>query len=529
MFRRYGGAWRAANEGHLSLGQRRVMTAIEICRTAALGGHVERCDDCSHTRIAYNSCRNRHCPKCQWRAAEAWLAAREAELLPVPYFHVVFTLPAAIGAIAYQNKAKVYGLLFTAAAEALTTIAADPKHLGADIGVTAVLHTWGQNLDHHPHVHCIVPGGGISPDGDGWVSSRRNFFLSVRVLSRLFRRLFLEGLVRLHEAGELQFFNDLAPLDGYCQSSGLDWRRCVATDWVVYAKRPFAGPSQVLAYLARYTHRVAIGNSRLVSIDDGHVAFRWKDYRDARSRQIKVMRLTAGEFMRRFLLHVLPDGFHRIRHYGLFANGHRAEKLALCRKLLNVPARALEPEDDEPPAAGDDRRHRRRAPAAAAACASWRCSSAGLRHARSARHEVRYFMMSMQRTIRKADPRRASITDRRRLPCAPTPATFDRQRAVNLGRACAPQSRCGRPRCHASCRHYRRLAIPVASAVTIPIGQRSRPAVSCNRVSATPPERLERAAMSTHGIAETSFLCDTCGLALLSHLIAIPYCNTLPN
>ncbi|MGE3703481.1 MAG: IS91 family transposase [Hyphomicrobiaceae bacterium] len=354
VFRRYGGAWRAANEGHLSLGQRRVMTAIEICRTAALGGHVERCDDCAHTHIAYNSCRNRHCPKCQWRAAEAWLAAREAELLPVPYFHIVFTLPAAIGAIAYQNKAKVYGLLFTAAAEALTTIAADPKHLGADIGVTAVLHTWGQNLDHHPHVHCIVPGGGISPTGDGWVSSRRNFFLSVRVLSRLFRRLFLDGFVRLHEAGKLAFFNNLAPLEDVAvfRAQLASLRR---TDWVVYAKRAFAGPSQVLAYLARYTHRVAISNSRLLSIDDGHVAFRWKDYRDAGSRQVKAMRLIAGEFMRRFLLHVLPDGFHRIRHYGLFANGHRADKLALCRKLLNVPALAqVEPKDIEPPAAGDD-------------------------------------------------------------------------------------------------------------------------------------------------------------------------------
>ena len=279
IFRRHGAAWRAANEGHLSLGQRRVMTAIEICRTAALGGHVERCEDCAHTRIAYNSCRNRHCPKCQWRAAQAWLEAREAELLPVPYFHVVFTLPAAIGAIAYQNKAKVYGLLFTAAAETLTTIAADPKHLGADIGVTAVLHTWGQNLDHHPHVHCIVPGGGISPDGDRWVRCRPNFFLPVRVLSRLFRRLFLEGLEALHAAGELQFFNDLAELE-----DAAAFRAHLAplrkSEWVVYAKRPFAGPAQVLAYLARYTHRVAIGNSRLLDLDDTHVSFRWKDYRE---------------------------------------------------------------------------------------------------------------------------------------------------------------------------------------------------------------------------------------------------------
>lgn len=335
VFRRYGAAWRAANEAHLSLGQRRVMTAVELCRTAALGGHVERCDDCGHTRIAYNSCRNRHCPKCQWRAAEAWLAARQAELLPVPYFHVVFTLPAALGAIAYQNKAKVYGLLFTAAAEALATIAADPKHLGAAIGVTAVLHTWGSNLDHHPHVHCIVPGGGIAPEGDRWVACRPNFFLPVRVLSRLFRRLFLQGLMKLHEAGELQFFNALTSLtDRERMRDHLKPLR--HTEWVVYAKRPFAGSEQVLAYLARYTHRVAIGNSRLVAIDDGHVAFRWKDYRETGAKRHKVMRLTAGEFMRRFLLHVLPDGFHRIRHSGLLANGHRAEKLKLCRTLLDA-------------------------------------------------------------------------------------------------------------------------------------------------------------------------------------------------
>ena len=340
IFRRYGDAWRKQNTAHLSTRQRRVMTAIEICRTAALGGHVERCDDCSHTRVAYNSCRNRHCPKCQWRAAEAWLDARKAELLPVPYFHVVFTLPAAIGAIAYQNKAKVYGLLFTAAAQALTTIAADPKHLGAAIGVTGVLHTWGSNLDHHPHIHCIVPGGGISPNGDRWVPCRPNFFLSVRVLSRLFRRLFLEGLSKLHEASDLQFSNDMAPLQDTAvfHTHLAPLRR---SEWVVYAKRPFAGPDQVLAYLARYTHRVAIGNSRLVSIDDGKVSFRWKDYRENGHHRSKIMRLETGEFMRRFLLHILPDGFHRIRHYGLFANGHRAEKLALCRELLDVKLSSL--------------------------------------------------------------------------------------------------------------------------------------------------------------------------------------------
>lgn len=346
IFRRFGAAWRAANEGHIGLTQRRVMTAIEICRTAALGGHVERCEDCAHTRIAYNSCRNRHCPKCQWRAAQAWLEAREAELLPVPYFHVVFTLPAEIGAIAYQNKAKVYGLLFTAAAEALTTIAADRKHLGAAIGITAVLHTWGQNLDHHPHVHCIVPGGGVSPTGDHWVRCRPNFFLAVRVLSRRFRRLFLQGLDALHAAGELKFFNDLAGLaDADAFRTHLVPLR--NSEWVVYAKRPFAGPEQVLAYLARYTHRVAISNRRLVAIDQTHVSFRWKDYRDNGRSRSKVMRLAAGEFMRRFLLHVLPDGFHRIRHYGLFANGHRAEKLALCRKLLNAAPTVKEQQGDD--------------------------------------------------------------------------------------------------------------------------------------------------------------------------------------
>ena len=339
IFRRFGAQWRAANAAHLSLAQRRVMTAVEICRTSALGGHVERCQDCAHTRIAYNSCRNRHCPKCQWRAAEAWLDARKAELLPVPYFHVVFTLPAPLRAIAYQNKAKVYGLLFTAAAETLNTIARDPKHLGADIGVTAVLHTWGQNLDHHPHVHCIVPGGGISPDGTRWVRSRPKFLVHVRVLSELFRRLFLEGLSRLHADGELQFFSNLAPL-----SNPREFEAYLAplrfADWVVYAKRPFAGPKQVLSYLARYTHRVAISNRRLLEIGDDHVSFRWKDYRESGKARTKVMRLAPEEFMRRFLMHVLPDGFHRIRHYGLFANGHRAAKLELCRKLLGVESQA---------------------------------------------------------------------------------------------------------------------------------------------------------------------------------------------
>ena len=347
IFRRFGAAWRAANEAHLSLAQRRVMTAIEICRTQALGGHVERCEACSHTRVAYNSCRNRHCPKCQWAAAKAWAEAREAELLPVPYFHIVFTLPAALGAIAYHNKAKVYGLLFKAAAETLITIAADKKHLGAGIGVTAVLHTWGQNLSHYPHVHCIVPGGGLSPDGSRWVSCRPGFFLPVRVLSRLFRRLFLEGLAALHAAGDLQFFGDFASLaDAPTFRSHL--APLAKTEWVVFAKQPFAGPEEVIRYFARYTHRVAIGNSRLVDVDDRHVTFRWKDYRETGNGQSKVMRLSPAEFMRRFLLHVLPDGFHRIRHYGLFANGHRAEKLAHCRKVMGVPAAA--PAPDQPDA-----------------------------------------------------------------------------------------------------------------------------------------------------------------------------------
>ena len=322
------------------------MTAIEVCRTAALGGHVERCENCAHTRIAYNSCRNRHCPKCQWPAAQAWLAARKAELLPVAYFHVVFTLPAAISAIAYQNKAKVYGLLFTAAAETLTTIAAEPKHLGADIGITAVLHSWGQNLHHHPHVHCIVPGGGISPNGKRWIACKPSFFLPVRVLSRLFRRLFLHGLEAMHAAGELQFFADLVSLNEASAFAAIlaPLRRA---EWVVYAKKPFAGPKQVLAYLARYTHRVAIANSRLIDLDETYVSFRWKDYRESGRRKSKVMRLGAGEFMRRFLLHVLPNGFHRIRHYGLFANGHRADKLALCQTLLDVPSAPMHRDNDD--------------------------------------------------------------------------------------------------------------------------------------------------------------------------------------
>lgn len=337
IFRARGAAWREANAGHLSLGQLKVMAAIERCRTAALGGHVAACQDCGHIHVAYNSCRNRHCPKCQGAAARDWLAARQAELLPVAYYHVVFTLPAEIAAIAYQNKTTVYGILFKAASQTLLTIAADPRHLGAHIGVTSVLHTWGSALTHHPHVHCIVPGGGISRDGSRWTSCRPGFFLPVRVLSRLFRRLFLERLMAAHQAGDLRFFNDLAhfaePRDFAAHLAPLR-----KVEWVVYAKRPFAGPEAVLAYLSRYTHRVAISNSRLIRFDDQGVTFKWKDYRaKGRDRQ-KVMTLNPDEFIRRFLLHVLPKSFHRIRYTGLFANGGRAENLALARKLLDVAA-----------------------------------------------------------------------------------------------------------------------------------------------------------------------------------------------
>jgi hypothetical protein len=336
IFRAHGPAYRLAQAGRLSLGQLKVMSAIEACRTAQLGGHVEHCEDCDHVRIAYNSCRNRHCPKCQSAAAQRWLEARQAELLPLAYYHAVFTLPAQIGDIAFQNKAVVYGILFKATSQTLLTIAADPKHLGARIGLTAVLHTWGSALTHHPHVHCIVPGGGLSLDGQRWVSCRPRFFLPVRVLSRLFRRRFLDQLADAHVEGRLAFFGDLAGLSDRAAFTArlAPLRR---TEWVVYAKRPFAGPEAVLAYLARYTHRVAISSSRLVSCDDRAVTFRWKDYRaDGQHRQ-KLMTLAPTEFMRRFLIHVLPSGFHRIRHYGLFANTARAEAMAKARALLHVP------------------------------------------------------------------------------------------------------------------------------------------------------------------------------------------------
>jgi hypothetical protein len=349
IFRTAGPAYRSSHAGHLSLAQLKVMSAVETCRTAALEGHVEACEDCGDRRIAYNSCRNRHCPKCQGAAARIWLAEREADLLPVGYFHVVFTLPAEVAAIAFQNKAVVYDLLFKAASETMLTIAADPKHLGARIGITAVLHTWGSAMTHHPHVHMIVPGGGLSSDGKHWISSRKTFLLPVRVLGRLFRRLFMTRLNALHDTGRLAFFGPLAPLADRCA-----FLRHLAPArrkrWVVYAKAPFAGLEAVLAYLSRYTHRVAISNSRLIAFDGASVTFRYKDYRrDGADRQ-QVMMLAADEFIRRFLLHVLPRGFHRIRHYGLLAGGARKASLTLARKLLKVapepdPDTAAEPTD----------------------------------------------------------------------------------------------------------------------------------------------------------------------------------------
>ena len=343
IFHRHGAAWRKANAGHVSLGQLRVMSAIENCRSAVLGGHVERCEDCGHRRIAYNSCRNRHCPKCQGAAARDWLAAREADLLPVSYFHLVFTLPAEIAPIAYQNKAVIYDLLFRTAAETLLTIAADPKHLGARIGATAVLHSWGSAMTHHPHVHMIVPGGGISlkpapaeAGGTRWVSCRPGFLLPVRVLSRLFRRLFLTGLADAHAAGRLAFFGEIEGLR----------RRTAFTaylaplrrkNWFVYAKPPFAGPEAVLAYLARYTHRVAISNSRLLALDERGVSFRYKDYRRGGRARYRTMTLAPDEFIRRFLLHILPKGFHRIRHYGLLSSAGCKANIARARELIAAP------------------------------------------------------------------------------------------------------------------------------------------------------------------------------------------------
>jgi hypothetical protein len=350
VFRRHGAAYRQAHDGHLDRAQRRVMGAIEACRTAALGGHAEHCADCGLVRQAYNSCRNRHCPKCQGLARADWLDARQADLLPVQYFHVVFTVPTPIAEVAFQNKAIIYAILFQAAAETLRTVGADPKHLGAELGVVALLHTWGQTLTHHPHVHCVVPGGGPSLDGTRWVSCRPGFFLPVRVLSRLYRRLFLQSLQAAFEAGSLSFFGELAGLAEPAAFAGL-LAQMRQIDWVVFAKPPFGGPQQVLAYLGRYTHRVAIANSRITRIEACEVAFRWKDYRH--HDKAKLMTLAADEFIRRFLLHTLPDGFHRIRHYGFLANGRRLAKLTLCRQLL-----ATSPPPPAPPAADYRERYR---------------------------------------------------------------------------------------------------------------------------------------------------------------------------
>ena len=352
IFRDHGAAWRRANAGHVSLDQMKVMSAIERCRTAVLGGHVARCEKCAHTLIAYNSCRNRHCPKCQGAAAKEWLAAREAELLPVPYFHVVYTLPAAIRDIAYQNKAVIYDLLFKAAAEATLTIAADPKRLGARIAITAVLHSWGSAMTHHPHVHMVVPGGGLSPDGSKWIACRPRYFLPVEVLSALFRRLFLEMLVAAHD--HLQFFGDHVRLtDKAAFDAYLKPLRKI--DWVVYAKEPFAGPKQVLRYLSRYTHRVAISNRRLLSAGENGVTFKYKDYRIEGPGRYKTMTLATGEFIRRFLIHVLPKGFHRIRHYGLLASANRVATIARARELLAAPSRPKQPETSEAAAADEPR------------------------------------------------------------------------------------------------------------------------------------------------------------------------------
>jgi len=354
IFRDHGAAWRSANAGHVSLDQMKVMSAIERCRTAALGGHVARCENCADIAIAYNSCRNRHCPKCQAAAAKEWLAERETELLPVGYFHLVFTLPGPIADIAYHNKASIYGLLFTAAAEATLTIAADPKRLGAKIGITAVLHSWGSAMTHHPHVHMIVPGGGISLDGTRWVSCRPRFFLPVRVLSRLFRRLFLGKLLAAHQAGHLAFFGDHAALAAPRALAAL-LAPLRNTEWVVYAKKPFAGPQAVLAYLSRYTHRVAISNRRLISADQTDVTFTWKDYRIDGPGRYKTMTLATHEFIRRFLMHVLPKGLHRIRHYGLFANSNRAANIARGRELLGVSPRPRPAETCKTAAADEHR------------------------------------------------------------------------------------------------------------------------------------------------------------------------------
>lgn len=345
IFRDHGALWRRQNSGHISLGQLKAMSAIEHCRTASLGAHVLHCPECNVSDISYNSCRNRHCPKCQSVAAHRWLQARQSELLPVEYYHIVFTVPPAISDIAFQNPAVVYNILFKAASQTLLTIAADPKHLGVRAALTAVLHTWGSAMTYHPHLHCIVPGGGMSIDGQRWISCRKGFFLPVRVLSRLFRRLFLEQLLKAHEQGLLQFYNALTPLENpqAFERFLTPARQC---EWVVYAKRPFTGPQAVLSYLSRYTHRVAIANSRLISANKQTVTFKWKDYRKNGKHKHGSMTLKTGEFIRRFLQHILPDKLHRIRHYGFLANAVRAEKLTQVREALSVPLPVDDATDD---------------------------------------------------------------------------------------------------------------------------------------------------------------------------------------
>jgi hypothetical protein len=334
VFREYGQTYRQAHGSSMSPEQRRVMRAIELCRTHALGGHVDRCDQCGHQVISYNSCRNRHCPKCQNLDKALWRQAHQCQVLPVQYYHVVFTLPRQLAPVALHNKKVVYDILFHAASQTLLRIGADPKHLGAHLGFMAVLHTWGQTLMHHPHLHCVVPGGGLAPDAKGWLPCKNGFFLPVRVLSRLLRRLFLQALEKAFHAGLLDFHGAIAPLSEENAFEQL-LHNARQSEWVVYAKPPFAGAHAVLDYLARYTHRIAISNHRLTTMQDGKVTFTYKDYRTGLAN--RPMTLEAHEFIRRFLLHVLPNGLQRIRYYGFLANRHRARKLALCRGLLQVP------------------------------------------------------------------------------------------------------------------------------------------------------------------------------------------------
>lgn len=334
IFLQHGKQWRKQHKGHISLGQLKTMSAIERCRTVELGGHVLQCQSCEHIHIAYNSCRNRHCPKCQASAAQRWLEARQRDLLPVDYYHVVFTIPSEVNDLAYQNKSVIYDILFKAVSKTLMIIAGDKKHLGAQLGATLVLHTWGSAMTHHPHIHGIIPGGGLSKDGQQWVACQSGFFLPVRVLSRLFRRLFLELLIKAYQKEQLHFFNQLKSIESH--QAFTHWVQPLRQkEWVVYAKRPFAGPKAVLAYLSRYTHRVAIANSRLISMDEHDITFKWKDYRKNEAHRQKTMTLSADNFIQRFLLHILPKQFHRIRHVGLFANACRRKNIAQIRQQLN--------------------------------------------------------------------------------------------------------------------------------------------------------------------------------------------------